>query len=91
MVYRQYHDECEMDCTRLVAYVRIDDKWTKIGHFGSECKQFEALDLQKEEEVRLSKEKRDLIKEGIRQTKQEGKERLKMIEDELNIDKSFFK
>ncbi len=91
MVYRSYHDECNEDCTRLVAYVRIDGKWCKIGHYGSACKQFEPLDLQKEEQERLSKEKRDLIKLQLRQAKQEGRERLKIIETELNMNNTFFK
>lgn len=91
MVYRNYHEECNVDCTRLVAYVRIDGKWTRIGHYGSECKQFEPLDLQKEEQERLSKERRDFIKLQLRQTKQENRERRKIIEDEFNANKSFFK
>ncbi len=90
-MYRNYHEECKEDCTRLVAYVRIDGKYTKIGHYGSECKQFEPLDLQREEQKRLNKQKLDLIKDGIRQTKQEGMERLKIIKDELNRNNSFFK
>ena len=91
MVYRNYHEECKEDCTKLVAYVRIDGKWTKIGHYGSECKQFEPLDLQQEEQERLSKEKHDLIKSKLRQAKQEGRERLKIIETELNMNNTFFK
>ena len=73
MVYRNYHEECKEDCTRLVAYVRIEGKWTRIGHYGSECKEFEPLDLQQEEQDRLSKEKRDFIKSQLRQIKQENR------------------
>ena len=91
MVYRSYHEECKVDCTRLVAYVRIDGKWIKIGHYGSECKQFEPLDLEKEEQERLSKEKLILIKSKLRQIKQEGRESRKIIEDEFNLSNSFFK
>jgi len=91
MVYRNYHDECKEDCTRLVAYVRIDEKWTKIGHYGSQCKQFEPLDLQKEEQERLQKEKHNFIKSQLRQIKQECRERRKIIENEFNIYNSFFK
>jgi len=91
MVYRNYHEECDEDCTRLVAYVRIDGKFTKVGHYGSECKQFEPLDLQQEEQDRLAKEKRDLIKSQLRQTKQESREKRKIIEDELNVTTSFFR
>jgi len=91
MVYRNYHDECKEDCTRLVAYVRIDGRWTKIGHYGSECKQFEPLDLQQEEQERLQKEKHDSIKSQLRQIKQEGRERRKIIENEFNMYNSFFK
>ncbi len=91
MVYRNYHEECKVDCTKLVAYVRIEGKWTKIGHYGSECKQFEPLDLQQEEQDRLQKEKRDSIKLQLRQIKQECRERRKTIENELNMNNSFFK
>ena len=88
MVYRNYHDECKVDCTRLVAYVRIDGNWTKIGHYGSECKQFEPLNLEKEEQERLTKEKLAHIKSQLRQTRSENRERRKTIENELNIAKS---
>ncbi|NNM36095.1 MAG: hypothetical protein HKO48_03155 [Nitrosopumilus sp.] len=91
MVYRNYHEECDVDCTRLVAYVRIDGKWIKIGHYGSECKQFEPLDLEKEEQDRLQKEKRDSIKLQLRQIKAESRERRKTIENEFNMNNSFFK
>jgi hypothetical protein len=91
MVYRNYHEECKVDCTRLVAYVRIEGKWTRIGYYGSECKQFEPLDLEKEEQERLSKEKLILIKSKLRQIKQEGRESRKIIEDEFNMSNSFFK
>ena len=91
MVYRNYHEECKEDCTRLVAYVRIDGKWTRIGHYGSACKQFEPLDLQQEEQDRVAKEKRDSIKLQLRQIKQESRERRKTIENELNLSISFFK
>jgi hypothetical protein len=91
MVYRSYHEECKVDCTRLVAYVRIDGKWTRIGYYGSECKQFEPLDLQKEEQDRLSKEKHDSIKSQLKQIKTESRERRKTIENELNMSNSFFK
>ncbi|NND87561.1 MAG: hypothetical protein HKM23_09655, partial [Nitrosopumilus sp.] len=90
-VYRNYHEECDVDCTRLVAYVRIDGKWIKIGHYGSECKQFEPLDLEKEEQDRLQKEKRDSIKLQLRQIKAESRERRKTIENEFNMNNSFFK
>lgn len=91
MVYRNYHEKCKEDCTRLIAYVRIDGKWTRIGHYGSECKEFEPLDLQKEEQDRLLKEKCDFIKSQLRQIKRESRERRKIIENEFNITKSFIK
>ena len=71
--------------------MRIEGKWTRIGHYGSECKKFEALDLQQEEQDRLSKEKLDLIKSELRQTKQENRDRRKTIENEFNVNTSFFK
>jgi len=91
MVYRNDHDECNEDCTILVAYVRIDGKWTKIGRYGSACNKFEPLDRQKDEQDRLAKEKRDSIKSQLRQIKQESRERRKTIENELNASISFFK
>ena len=91
MVFRSYHEECDVDCTRLVAYVRIEGKWIKIGHYGSECKQFEPLDQQQEEADRLQKEKHNSIKSQLRQIKAEGREKRKIIENEFNMNNSFFK
>jgi len=91
MVYRNYHEECKEDCTRLVAYVRIDGKWNKIGHYGSECKQFEPLDLEKEEQDRLQKERMVLMKSKLREIKQDSRESRKIIENEFNLNKIFFK
>jgi hypothetical protein len=84
MVYRNEHN-CDRDCTRLVTYVRIEDKWTRIGYYGSECRQFEVLDLQQEEKDRLDREKLNSIKLQLRQFKQESRARLK------NMNNSFFK
>lgn len=91
MVYRQYHEECDQDCTRLTAYVRIDGKYKKIGYYGSECKQFEPLNLEKDEQERLQKERLSLIKSEIRKTNQENRERRKVIESEFNMNNSFFR
>jgi len=96
MVYRKYHweqtEQCDGgECTSLTAYVRIEGKWIRIGFYGSECKKFEPLDLQKEEQERLQKEKLDLIKSELRQTKQENRDRRKTIENEFNVNTSFFK
>lgn len=91
MVYRNYHEECKVDCTKLVAYVRIEGKWTRIGHYGSECKQFEPLDLEQEEQERLQKEKYNSIKSQLQQIKAESRERRKTIENEFNMNNSFFK
>ena len=52
---------------------------------------FEPLDLQQEEQERLAKQRLDHIKSEMRQAKQENRERLKTIENELNVNKSFFK
>ena len=90
MVYRNEHN-CDRDCTRIVAYVRIENKWTKIGSYGSECHKFEALDVQQEEQDRLDKENRDFIKSQLRQIKQESRARLNTIKNELNMNNSFFK
>ena len=72
MVYRKYHweqsEQCDGgECTALTAYVRIEGKWTRIGYYGSECKKFEPLDLQKEEQDKLAKQRRDNIKLEMRQ------------------------
>ncbi len=67
MVYRNEHFNCnESECKNLTAYVRIDGKWTRIGHYGSECEKFEALDLEQEEQDRLIKEQLANIKSAIR-------------------------
>ena len=87
MVYRNEHN-CDRDCTRLVAYVRIEGKWTRVGHYGSECKKFEALDLQQEEKDRLDREKYNFVKLQLRQAKQEGRATLNAIK---NMNNSFFK
>ncbi len=100
MVYRNYHceknDQCNDDeCTALTAYVRIDGRWIRVGTFGSVCKKFELLDLEKEkvekEQDRKSKENLAQIRAEIRQAKQEGRETLKIIKNELKVNKSFFK
>ncbi len=92
MVYRNFHWDCdEIECKRLVAYVRIDGKWIKIGYWGSECHKFELIDEKQEEQERLAKQRPDHIKSEMRQVKQENRERSKTIENELNVNKSFFK
>ena len=91
MVYRNYHEECKEDCTKLVAYVRIDGKWCTIGHYGSACKQFEPLDLQQEKVDKIQKEKLDSIQLQLRQIKQESRERQKIMNNEFNMNNSFFK
>ena len=92
MVYRREHWNCNVvECKPLIAYVRIDGKWRRIGHYGSECKKFEPLDLKQEEQDRLTKQRLDHIKSEMRQVRQENRERLKTIENELNVNKSFFK
>ena len=71
MVYRNFHCErdakCEDDsCTALTAYVRMEGKWTRIGHYGSECKIFTPLDLKWEEEDRQLKQRMAFIKSEMR-------------------------
>lgn len=90
MVYRNEHN-CDRDCTRLATYVRIEGKWIRIGHYGSECKKFEALDLQQEERDRETKANLQYVKSQLRQFKQESRARRKTIENELNMTRSFFK
>jgi len=82
MVYRKEHSETFAnctggDCTPLAAYVRYDGKWTKIGYFGSECKQFQLLDLEKErerkeviEDVKLARKINADCKTRLRQIRQ---------------------
>lgn len=70
MVYRNEHWDCnEIECKALTAYVRIDGRWTRIGHFGSECHKFELIDLKQEEEDRKVKQKLAEIKSEVRDTK----------------------
>lgn len=92
MVFRREHMNCnEYECTELTAYVRIEGKMTRIGYYGSECKQFEPLNLQREEEDKKLKQRMDFIKSEIKQAKQENKERLRIIQNEFNQSVSFFK
>ncbi|TAK16094.1 MAG: hypothetical protein EPO37_09000 [Nitrosarchaeum sp.] len=96
MVYRREHwqisDNCNgMDCKILTAYVRIEGTWIRIGHYGSECKKFEPLDLQQEEKERLDKERMMQLVADFRQVKQENRARLNTIKNELNVSNSFFK
>lgn len=89
MVYKCEHYGCkEIECTPLTAYVRIEGKWTRIGHYGSECKKFELLDMQKEEQDILDRERRVQLDAELRQVKREGRARLKTM---MNVNKSFFK
>lgn len=82
MVYRREHYDCkEIECKPLTAYVRIEGKWTRIGHYGSECKKFEPLDLQQEERDRLTRQKLENIKSMIRDAKKEGSAAIKRIEN----------
>lgn len=68
-----------MYCKRLVSYVRIDGKWTKIGYYGTECKQFEPLDLVMEEEDRQRKERLLELQLEIKQDKQQSREEIARI------------
>jgi len=88
MVYRNEHN-CDRDCTRIVAYVRIEGKWTKIGHYGSECNRFDSLDLQREERDRDTKANLQYVKSQLQQIRSESRERRRTIENELNVSKSF--
>lgn len=69
------HD-CDRDCKRLTAHIRLDGKWTKIGYFGSECKQFQLVDWEKEneerEDNRLARKKQAEIRLLIKQVLHEG-------------------
>ena len=88
MVYRNEHN-CDRDCTRIVAYVRIENKWTKIGHYGSECNRFDSLDVQREKLDKKTKENLQYVKLQLQQIRSESRERRNTIENELNISKSF--
>lgn len=91
MVYRKEHDCNSAECTELTAYIRVEGKYTRVGHYGSECNRFDSLDLKQEEQDRLQKEKYNSIKLQLRQIKQESRERRKTIENEFNMNNSFFK
>jgi len=80
MVYRRDHwpksSNCDaIECKPLTAYVRIDGKWKKIGHWGSECHKFELIDEKQEEKDRLVKQKQEetdrLIKQKLAEIKSE--------------------
>jgi len=88
MVYRREHDCQSVECTELTAYIRVEGKWVRIGYFGSACKQFNELDLQKEERDRELREKQQYIKSQLQQIKAENRDRRKTLEV-LNVSKSF--
>ena len=74
MVYRCFHyekyDLCEdEECTALTAYVRIEGKWTKIGYYGSECKQFSPIDLKQDEEDRKIKRRARMLTDLVKKSK----------------------
>jgi len=70
MVHRNEHFNCnKAECKYLTAYVRINGKWIRIGHFGSECEKFEALDLEQEEKDRLVKQQLAHIKSELRKVR----------------------
>ncbi|MDF2428904.1 MAG: hypothetical protein OPY07_06605 [Nitrosopumilus sp.] len=91
LVYRNEHNCNSAECTELTAYIRVEGKWVRVGHYGSECNRFDSLDLQSEERDRETKEKLADIKSQLRQFKQESRARRKTIENELNMTRSFFK
>ncbi len=89
MVYRKEHDCNVSECTELTAYIRVEGKWVRVGYYGSECNRFDSLDLKQEERDRDLREKQYYIKSELQRVKAEGRERRKIIKNELNIAKSF--
>ena len=88
MVYHREHDCNVSECTELTTYIRVEGKWVRVGHYGSECNRFDSLDLKQEERDRDLKEKLHHIKSQLQQVRAEGRERRKTI-GELSISKSF--
>jgi len=88
MVYRREHDCNVSECTELTAYIRVEGKYTRIGHYGSECSRFDLLDLQSEERDKETKENIQYVKSQLKQIKQENRERRKTIENEFNMNNS---
>ena len=88
MVYRNEHDCQSAECTELTAYIRVEGKWNRIGHYGSECNRFDSLDLKQEERDRDLREKQYHIKSQLQQIRSDSRERRKTIA-ELNVSKSF--
>ena len=93
MVYRCFHyekyDPCEdEECTALTAYVRIEGKWTKIGYYGSECKQFSPLDLEQDEKDRKLKQRvrelTNLVKKSKKMSLDEVKDSIKRFNESNN-------
>ena len=85
MVYRNEHDCNVSECTELTAYIRVEGKYTRVGHNGSECSRFNTLDLQREERDRETKANLQYVKSQLQQIKAEGRERRKT----MNVSKSF--
>ena len=89
MVYVSEHD-CNFDCKRLTAYIRIEGKWVRIGHYGSGCKEFEHLDLEQEEKDKQLALKSKEINNMIKQTRKENQQKFQSIKNHFNISKEFF-
>jgi hypothetical protein len=90
MAYRNFHYEknynCGIEeCTALTAYVRKNNKWTKIGYYGSECNLFSEIDFEQDEKDRKAKQRaRDLkrlISNAKNMTLDEVKESIKRFND----------
>ena len=88
MVYRKEHDCNSAECTELTAYIRVEGKWVRVGHYGSECNRLDSLDLQREERDKETKENIQYVKSQLQQIRSESRERRKTI-DELSVSKSF--
>ena len=83
MVYNSYHD-CGVDCKRLVTYVRIKGKWTKVGHYGTDCHQFEPFDSIQEEEQRQSNLRIGQLLQQVNDTKRQAKQEINQIKEHLS-------
>lgn len=84
LVYHQTHLECnEPECDIRAAYIRVDNKWTKIGRYNTGCKTFEPLDPIAEDKQRKFEEKLEESRLEIKEIRKKTTEGIKKFRDEL--------
>jgi len=57
MAYHNVHIDCnKTECDTRSAYIRLDKRWVKVGHYSTGCKSFDPTDQnQKEQQSEFEK------------------------------------